>query len=54
VRYIICFFLFCMFSSCTYSVVVSGNAGPGTDSTVATDTTDPIVSPTLSVPKEGL
>lgn len=51
-RYVVFSIFFCfIFSSCTYSVVVSGNAGPGVDSVEETDTVDPVISPTISATK---
>lgn len=52
-RYLFALF-FCILSGCTYSVVVNGSAGGGNDGVEETDTIDPTISPTISVPREAL
>lgn len=48
-RYLILVCLF--FSSCTYSVILTANAGSGSDLVDETDDVDPVVSPTVSIPE---
>lgn len=52
--YVYCGIFFCILCGCSYSVVVTGNQGKGTDSVEESATVDPTISPMISLPKEGV